>query len=661
MTNPYPARVPELSSTERIRVAPTGRRGDGRQARTPDAKEEPGTRQGSRSTYHEDLLSRWPERCDCALRPRPAPAPRQASSIAKRTAPRARPAVAGNLDDPLALTGGGVIPARTLLCLYAGRAARNARYTPSEHQNRQKPPHVNRHTTPTQDQPIAKKSDLFDIFTRPRKPAGRVSRGGRGREGLASSQDGRPVPYEAAEGSVGVLTVLNELGLAFHGWVPRVRRPTVVPFIALHAERCFRSPSSLARQLELSGAPAGKPSNDVAAGSDATPAKKVREITDASRHLVAGAGLSALREAHAAPAIRTQGSANGLMRNYLLARGPTRPRRGIHAPATVQSELRLTHDEGGRVVHRLRVGLEALAAPGGSSSPNRARGSRRPAVRGPLVPRSPCGSTSTPIDRGSSRRCGIRGRRYAQYVEWALDVPMFLVKRGGTASSRATGADVPQLLEERLSGTQAERYRLEDASQYALPRGSPEEHRRDPRRGRAADGHSVHAAHLWTGLLYDDRALAEAEALVDGWTFDESPTCARGSGATDCVPRGKPRRARCRSSFRPLGRMMNDDQHVPSASRPRGCASRASGQSMMGMLMSVRTMSRTFPSRACEGRRPSSASVTCRLFTRERARTMASSPHHQRVLDDQARVLGAHLQASLPMALSVIGLREPSR
>ena len=26
---------------------------------------------------------------------------------------------------------------------------------------------------------------------------------------------------------------------------------------------------------------------------------------------------------------------------------------------------------------------------------------------------------------------------------------------------------------------------------------------------------------LWTGLLYDDRALAEAEGLVEGWTHDE--------------------------------------------------------------------------------------------------------------------------------------------
>ena len=26
---------------------------------------------------------------------------------------------------------------------------------------------------------------------------------------------------------------------------------------------------------------------------------------------------------------------------------------------------------------------------------------------------------------------------------------------------------------------------------------------------------------LWTGILYDDRALAEAEALVEGWTHDE--------------------------------------------------------------------------------------------------------------------------------------------
>jgi glutamate--cysteine ligase len=113
-----------------------------------------------------------------------------------------------------------------------------------------------------------------------------------------------------------------------------------------------------------------------------------------------------------------------------------------------------------------------------------------------------------------------RGSRFDDYVEWALDVPMFLIKRGGHAIAN-TGQPFRSFLK---SGFQGHFATMEDWKTH-LNTLFPEVRLKKTIEVRGADVQSADMAcalpALWTGILYDDRALGEAEALVEGWTHDE--------------------------------------------------------------------------------------------------------------------------------------------
>jgi glutamate--cysteine ligase len=97
---------------------------------------------------------------------------------------------------------------------------------------------------------------------------------------------------------------------------------------------------------------------------------------------------------------------------------------------------------------------------------------------------------------------------------------MFLIKRGGHAIAN-TGQPFRAFLKSGFEGHSAT---MEDWKTH-LNTLFPEVRLKKTIEIRGADVQSTDMAcalpALWTGLLYDDRALAEAEALVEGWTYDE--------------------------------------------------------------------------------------------------------------------------------------------
>ena len=113
-----------------------------------------------------------------------------------------------------------------------------------------------------------------------------------------------------------------------------------------------------------------------------------------------------------------------------------------------------------------------------------------------------------------------RGSRFDDYVEWALDVPMFLFKRGGHAIAN-TGQTFRSFLKSGYEGHVAT---MEDWKTH-LNTLFPEVRLKKTIEVRGADVQSTDLAcalpALWTGIFYDDRALLEAEELVDGWKYDE--------------------------------------------------------------------------------------------------------------------------------------------
>lgn len=106
------------------------------------------------------------------------------------------------------------------------------------------------------------------------------------------------------------------------------------------------------------------------------------------------------------------------------------------------------------------------------------------------------------------------------YIEWALDAPMFLVKRGDVVIKN-TGQPFRDFL---AHGAEGERATLTDWKTH-LNTLFPEVRLKNTLEVRGADSLPERLASalpaLWTGILYDDEALAEAHELVRDWQFDE--------------------------------------------------------------------------------------------------------------------------------------------
>ena len=112
------------------------------------------------------------------------------------------------------------------------------------------------------------------------------------------------------------------------------------------------------------------------------------------------------------------------------------------------------------------------------------------------------------------------GARFEDYARWALDVPMFLFKREGRFVVN-TGQTFRAFWKDGFEG---ERATIADWELH-LATLFPEVRLKRTLEVRGADSQCItHAAALpalYVGLVYDDKALAEADALTAAWTYDE--------------------------------------------------------------------------------------------------------------------------------------------
>jgi glutamate--cysteine ligase len=113
-----------------------------------------------------------------------------------------------------------------------------------------------------------------------------------------------------------------------------------------------------------------------------------------------------------------------------------------------------------------------------------------------------------------------KGARFDDYIEWALDVPMFLFKRNGHKIVN-TGQTFRSFWQD---GYEGHKPTLDDWKTH-LNTLFPEVRLKKTIEIRSADSQSTEMKcalpALWTGIFYDDQALAEADALVEGWAHDE--------------------------------------------------------------------------------------------------------------------------------------------
>jgi glutamate--cysteine ligase len=112
------------------------------------------------------------------------------------------------------------------------------------------------------------------------------------------------------------------------------------------------------------------------------------------------------------------------------------------------------------------------------------------------------------------------GMGFERYVDWALDVPMYFVKRGDTYIDVA-GQSFRDLLAGRLPGLPGERATISDWANH-LSTLFPEVRLKRYLEMRGADAGPadtmVALSAFWVGLLYDPVVLDAAWNLVKGWT-----------------------------------------------------------------------------------------------------------------------------------------------
>ncbi|MFO0661319.1 MAG: glutamate-cysteine ligase family protein [Polyangiaceae bacterium] len=115
------------------------------------------------------------------------------------------------------------------------------------------------------------------------------------------------------------------------------------------------------------------------------------------------------------------------------------------------------------------------------------------------------------------------GAGYREYIEWALDAPMFLLKREGRVVAN-TGQSFRSFMKD---GFEEHRATFADWEMH-LNTMFPEVRLKRTIEARGGDSLPEDLAAalpaLWTGLLYDDRALDEAAALTASFTHDELVT-----------------------------------------------------------------------------------------------------------------------------------------
>lgn len=352
------------------------------------------------------------------------------------------------------------------------------------------------------EKPVSSYDDLLSIFHASIKPASEF-RVGAEMEKFGVYEDGTPVPYE---GERGVRAILEDL--TKKGWSPE-RESEDGPLIAL-----LRDGASITlepgSQLELSGAPL-EHAHQICAEFRAHLAEIAPFSKDAGiKWLGLGFHPFATREAYTmVPKQRY-----AVMREYLPTRGGMALDMMLRT-ATVQANYDYLSEADAMQKMRVALKLGPLTAAMFANSP--------------FVEGQPFGGKSyrakvwldTDPDRsGLVPSLWKKNAKFVDYVEWALDVPMFMFKRNGVKIAN-TGQTFRSFWKSGYSGHKPT---MSDWQTH-LNTLFPEVRLKKTIEVRSADAQGAKMActlpALFTGILYDKQALAEADALTADWTHDE--------------------------------------------------------------------------------------------------------------------------------------------
>lgn len=315
-----------------------------------------------------------------------------------------------------------------------------------------------------------------------------------------------PVPYEGANGRGGVRALLEGLREAL-GWEPILDRDALIGL----SQPAGGGAISLepGGQFELSGAPLP----DVHATRDELDAH-FRALAPVARALGVGfldLGCSPKWSRAQTPAMPKQRYA--IMQSYM-------PKVGGHGldmmfrTATVQVNIDFVDESD--MVEKMRVGLalQPLITALFANSPFL---DGKPTGR--LSQRSYIWLDTDPDRTGMLPFAFEEGFGFERYVDYALDVPMYFVKRGDVYYDVA-GASFRDLMEGRLEQLPGQRATMSDWANH-LSTIFPEVRLKTYLEMRGADAgpraHFTALPALCAGLFYDSAALDQARELTKNW------------------------------------------------------------------------------------------------------------------------------------------------
>jgi glutamate--cysteine ligase len=359
-------------------------------------------------------------------------------------------------------------------------------------------------TDPRDLEPIRRREDLVAPFVEACKPRAEWRIGPEMEKFGIFEATRTPIPYQ---GDRSVLRILEELSSRY-GWTPECEHEGG-PIVAL-----ARGDASVTLepggQLELSG---GK--SDTIHQVCAELRAHMREIGPLSRAMGVrwlGVGFHPFARREDFEWVPKQRYA--IMKTYL-------PSRGAHAidmmlrTCTVQANFDYESEKD--AMRKMRVGL-ALAPLTTAMFANSPWKEGR--AHGGLTYRGRVWLDVDPDRSGLLPPLWRKGAGFDDYVDWALDVPMFLFKRDGRAIVN-TGQTFRSF---QKSGFEGHRATLDDWKLH-LNTLFPEVRLKKTIEVRSGDAQSTDMAcalpALWTGIFYDETALGEAEAIVADWQHDE--------------------------------------------------------------------------------------------------------------------------------------------
>jgi len=353
-----------------------------------------------------------------------------------------------------------------------------------------------------QDQPSLSREDLIAALAAGEKPREQWRIGTEHEKFVFHRDTLAPAPFD---GQRGIERLLDRL-IGF-GWEPKREAGRIIALYRREGASITLEPGG---QLELSGAPLRSLHETCREINGHL--HQIRAVGDELDFGYLGLGFHPLARLDAIPPVPK--ARYRIMRAYM-------PKKGNHGldmmfrTTTVQVNLDFADERD--MVRKMRVAmaLQPLATALFANSP--------------FVEGRPCGYLSyrsfvwmdTDPDRtGILPFVFEDGFGYERYVDWVLDAPMYFVERDGIFHDVA-GASFRDFLAGRLPQLPGLRATMKDWDDH-LTTVFPEVRLKTFLEMRGADGgpwaQLCALPAFWVGLLYDDAALAAAEALVRDWS-----------------------------------------------------------------------------------------------------------------------------------------------